>query len=62
MPIYKGKGDARSCGSYRSVKLLEHDMKIVEKIFEKQLRNVTKIAEMQLGSCLEKKPLMQSLY
>ena len=30
VPIFKGKGDVMSCGSYRRVKLLEHAMKIVE--------------------------------
>ena len=28
-PIYKGKGDTRSCGNYRSIKLLEHGMKVI---------------------------------
>ena len=27
IPIFKGKGDAMSCGAYRGVKLLEHAMK-----------------------------------
>ena len=27
VPLYKGKGDVRECGSYRGVKLLEHGMK-----------------------------------
>ena len=34
VPIFKGKGDAMSCGAYRRVKLLEHAMKIVEKVLE----------------------------
>jgi len=33
LPIYKGKGDTMECGSYRGIKLLEHAMKVVEKIF-----------------------------
>ena len=35
VPIFKGKGDAISCGSYREVKLLEHAMKIVERVLER---------------------------
>ena len=31
VPIFKGKGDAMSCGVYRGVKLLEHAMKIVKR-------------------------------
>ena len=49
IPIYKDKGNVRSCGSCRSVKILEHGMKVIETIFEKQLRNVVRIDEMQMG-------------
>jgi len=34
LPISKGKGDPMECGSYRGIKLLEHAMKMVERIFE----------------------------
>ena len=34
LPVYKGKGDTTVCGSYRGIKLLEHTMKVVERIFE----------------------------
>jgi len=36
VPIFKGKGDSMNCGSYRGVKLLEHAMKIVERVLEKE--------------------------
>ena len=36
LPIYKGKGDPMECGSYRGIKLLEHAMKVVERIFSAQ--------------------------
>jgi hypothetical protein len=32
VPLYKGKGDVRDCGAYRGVKLLEHAMKVVERV------------------------------
>ena len=35
VPIFKGKGDVMSCESYRGVKLLEHAMKIVERVLER---------------------------
>ena len=28
VPIFKGKGDVMSCGSYRGVKLLDHGMRL----------------------------------
>ena len=30
--VYKGKGDALACGSYRGIKLLEHAMKVLERV------------------------------
>ena len=47
--VYKGKGDALECGSYRGIKLLEHAMKVFERVVEARLRNVLCIDEMQFG-------------
>ena len=30
--IIKGKGDIRNCSCHRTVKLLEHEMKVVERV------------------------------
>ena len=49
VPIFKGKGDAISCWAYRVVKLLEHAMKIVEKVLEGRLWHMVKVDEMQFG-------------
>ena len=49
VPIFKGKGDAMSCGAYRGVKLLDHAMKIVEKVLERRLRCMVNVDEMQFG-------------
>ena len=38
VPIFKQKGDVMSCGSYRGAKLLEHAMKIAERVLERQIR------------------------
>ena len=35
LPIYKGKGDVKSCGNYRSIKLLGHGMKVIERVLRK---------------------------
>jgi len=50
LPIYKGKGDPMECGSYRGIKLLlEHSMKVVERIFEHRIRQQIEIDDMQFG-------------
>jgi len=38
LPIYKGKRDPMEFGSYRGIKLLEHAMKVVVRIFEYRIR------------------------
>ena len=49
MNVYKGKGDALECGSYRGIKLVEHAIKILERVIERRVRNVVKIDSMQFG-------------
>ena len=49
VPIFKGKGDVISCGSYRGVKLLEHAIKIVEKVLERRILTLISLNEMQFG-------------
>jgi len=49
LPIYKGKGDPMECGSYRGIKLLEHAMKVVERIFEYRIWQQIEIDNMQFG-------------
>ena len=49
MPIYKQKGNPLECGNYRGIKLLEHGMKILEKIIEGRLRKTVEIDPMQFG-------------
>ena len=47
--VYKGKGDALECGSYRGIKLLEHVMKILERVIDRRVRDMVKIDDMQFG-------------
>ena len=56
--VYKGKGDAMECSSYRGIKLLEHVMKIMERVIEGRVRKIVKIDEMQFGLCQGREPLM----
>ena len=37
VPIFKGKEDVRNCYTYKGVKLLEHTMKIIEKMLERRI-------------------------
>jgi len=50
LPMYKGKSDPMECGSYRRIKLLEHVMKVVERIFEHRIRQQIVIDECSLDS------------
>ena len=45
--FYKGKGDVLTCGSYRGIKLLEHAMKVLERVTEGRLKKIVKIDSMQ---------------
>ena len=47
--VYKGKGDALTCGSYRGMKLSEHAMKVLERVIEERLRKIVRIDSMQFG-------------
>ena len=37
VPIFKVEEDVMNCGSYRRVKLLEHGMKIIERVLERRI-------------------------
>ena len=47
--VYKGKGDALECGSYRGIKLLDQVMKVMERVIEKRIRSRVQLDEMQFG-------------
>ena len=49
LPIYKGKGDPTECEAYRGIKLLEHAMQTVERIFEHRIRQQIEVDDMQFG-------------
>ena len=37
------------CGSYRATKLLENEMKVIERVFERRIREKVKFDAMQFG-------------
>src|SRR6184192_2373037 len=47
--VYKGKGNALECSSYRGIKLLDHVLKVLERVLEARLRKTVKIDDMQFG-------------
>ena len=47
--VYKGKGDALECGSYRGIKLLDQVMKVFERVIEKKVRDRVQLDDMQFG-------------
>ena len=40
VPLYKGKRNVLECGNYRTIKLLEHGMQVVERVFENRFRKM----------------------
>ena len=46
---YKGKGDATDRRNYRDLKLLEHVMKVLERVLESLIRSQVDINDMQFG-------------
>ena len=50
VPIFNRKGEIRNCNCHRAVKLLEHGMKVVEKVLVKRLRRIVSVDEMQFSS------------
>ena len=38
-----------NCGAYREVKVLEHGMKIIERVLEKRIRTMVEVDNMQFG-------------
>ena len=49
MNCYKGKGDATERGNFRGLKLLEHSMKLFERVIEQHLRAAISMDDMQFG-------------
>ena len=54
VPTFKGKGDIWNCSCYGAVKLLEHGMKVVEKVLEKRLHRIVTVDEMQFAIMSER--------
>ena len=49
VPIYKGKGDHRDCSTYRGINLLCHSMKLLERLLDSRLRQLTNVSANQFG-------------
>ena len=47
--VYKGQGNALECSSYRCIKLLDHVLKMLERVLEARLRKTVKTDDMQFG-------------
>ncbi|XP_046851166.1 uncharacterized protein LOC124444598 [Xenia sp. Carnegie-2017] len=56
VPLYKGKGAATVCGNYRTIKLIEHALKIVERVFERRLREVVRMGKSNLEKAFDRVP------
>ena len=46
---FKNKGEATERGNYRGLKLLQHTMKVFERVIEQKIRDIVDIDAMQFG-------------
>ena len=49
VPIFNEKDGVWNCSCYGTVELLEHGMKVVERVLEKRLCRIVTVDEMQFG-------------
>ena len=49
VPIFKRRGNVRNCNIYRGIKLLEHTIKVVERVPERRIQELVNIDAMQFG-------------
>ena len=61
VPIFKGKRNVKNCNTYREGKLLEHAMKIVERVLERRIRELANIDSLQYG-CMPGKDTTDALF
>ena len=50
VPIFMKKSDIRNRRCYGVEKLLEHEMNVVERVFEKSLHGIVSVEEMLVGA------------
>ncbi|XP_065658483.1 uncharacterized protein LOC136082999 [Hydra vulgaris] len=49
VPIFKNKGDVKSCSKYRGIKLISQRLKIWERVVDARLRGKVEICEQHYG-------------
>ena len=57
VPIFKRKVGIRKCRCYGAVNLLEHGIKVLERVLEKRLRRILSVNEMEFGFVHERAPI-----
>ena len=49
LSVYKGKGDVLDCGSHRGIKLIDHVMKVLERLVKRKVKSKGTLDSMQFG-------------
>ncbi len=62
MPIYKNKGNIQGCTNYHEINLVNHIMKLWERVIEHRLRHKAIISDNQFGFMQGGPPLKQFSY
>ena len=61
VPIFMGKGNIRNCSCFVTIKLVEHGMKVMDRVFDKGFVELCLLMKCNLALCLKEEQLMLCL-
>ena len=48
-PLFKGKGSILEYSNYRGIKIISHNLKLLERILDQRLRTIVELGNIQFG-------------
>lgn len=62
VPVYKNKWGIQNCANYKETKIMNHAIKLWERVIERRLRKETKVTENQFDFVPESSTMKVSFY